>query len=67
MRKGKFKALVLLVTFLLVMAAAITLLLSMESERKEVAQKTRHEELRRKPRRGRARTLALAARPEGSC
>ncbi len=38
MRKGKFKALVLLVTFLLVMAAAITLLLSMESERKEVAQ-----------------------------
>lgn len=38
MRKGKIKALLFIVIFLLVMATAITLLLDMESERREVAQ-----------------------------
>ena len=38
MRKRKIKALVFLVTFLLVMAAAVALLLNMESERREVEQ-----------------------------
>ena len=38
MRKGKIKAFLFIVIFLLVMATAITLLLDMESERKEVAQ-----------------------------
>ena len=36
MRKGKIKALIFIVVFLLVMATAITLLLDMEKERKEV-------------------------------
>lgn len=38
MRKGRIKALLFIVIFLLVMATAITLLLDMESERREVEQ-----------------------------
>ena len=36
MRKGKIKALIFIIVFLLVMATAVTLLLDMEKERKEV-------------------------------
>ena len=36
MRKGKIKALLFIIVFLAVMATAITLLLNMERERKEV-------------------------------
>ena len=37
MRKGKIKAIIFIIVFLLVMATAITLLLDMEREKQEVA------------------------------